>query len=526
MDQLPSNVFPANPRVSETGVFGGDDDEPWDQQVRNACQVVSCAVAKWQKDFQKEHTPNTLVSSFRVLVSGSLYLGIDGPNSDIDLVVVLPSHRGMASVRAVLDADTGVGRYIKDEGVSDMRIIETSRVPLLTFRLMETEVDVSFAVVPRDAVGDWDTTIEGLVDVCMDSGWRDSESLRAVIGLLGNRTMRRRATMSGKFETWRRAVVVLKQMAQSMGILSNMCRLLSTTCIGIAVLRAVENGSTGLADTVVSSIDILCPPKVDGGLRAVHIYDPHVERAPENLCSWRTSLQSDTRADAFLMSGVVHQVLVDAVLMHLRNADQAVGPRCLFVWYPTSAETHCCTVLVTHSVGMPQYITIYNALIACKKRVIGLEEPRPLFSTNGVLYGHVLNSVRIEAHPKQNLVVMALAQLVDDVAYDSHRSVHIVLWPYPFEGHTPGSVVYYIGVRTVSGRTPELRLDALLHMRLNLCGISDVANIVSIHTYNPTACSNVEREWVDRAVLTFPDTVMPWPPAARRSRESPASPQR
>ena len=531
--QLPRDALPPNPRVSEGGVWGDGDDEEsaWDPAIQSACAQVGRAVAKWQRDFQKEHTPNSLVSSFKVVVSGSVYVGVDGPGSDLDLVVLLPAHKGMASVRAVMDADTGVSRYLRDEGVKRLEIVDTSRVPLLTFRTDDgdagPDVDVSFAVVPRDAVCDWDVTVEGLVDLCMDAGWRDPESLRAVLGLLGNRMLRQRAAKSGHYETWRRAVVVVRRMAQSMGILSNMCRLLSPTAICIVVLRAVESGAVGLANTVTAALRVLCPPRAaDGALVSVHVYDPHVEQAPDNMCSWRTSLQSDSRADAFLLSGTVQQALADILLAHLRSADQAIGPRCLFVWYPTSLETHCCTVLVTHSVGLPQYVTIYNALTACRRRIEGLDEPLELFSDLGVMYGHVLNSVRIDAHPKQALVVMALAQLVDDIAYDSHRSVHAALWPVPFKGPTPGSVVYYIAVRGVRGRVPELRLDALLHMRLSLCGIPDFTNTVSIQTYNPTACSAAERDWVDRAVLTFPRTTMPWPPEARDMRtSSPKSPR-
>lgn len=526
--QLPENVLCPQPRVTELGVWGDDESETWDPVVATACATTARAVSKWQKDFQKEHTPNSLVSSFKVFVSGSVYLGVDGPTSDIDLVVLLPSHKGMASVRAIMDAETGIVRYLRDEGVSGLEVVDTSRVPLVSFKVGDAtpvDVDISFAVVPRDSLGDWDVTIDGLLDLCMDAGWREAESLRALLGLLGNRTTRHRAAATGRYETWRRAVVVVREMARTMGILSNMCRLLSPTAICVVVLQALEDGALTLTEAVVAALRILAPPRVNGTLAAVHVYDPHVQRAPESMCPWRTSLQSDSRADAFLMSGSVHAALADVLLAHLRNADQAIGPRCLFVWYPTSADTHCCTVLVTHAVAMPQYITIYNALTACRKRVEGVEDPHDIFSWDGVLYGHVLNSVRIDAHPKQAIVVMALAQLVDDIAYDSHRSVHTVLWPHAFKGPTAGSVVYYIAVRGVANRTPELRLDALLHMRLSLCGVPDITNIVSIQTYNPTACTAAEREWVDRAVLTFPRTVMPWPPAARAGRDTPSSPR-
>jgi hypothetical protein len=533
--QLPLSAMCINPRVGESACWGDEDEQggTWDPVVSRACSFVSQIAKRWQTDFQKEHTPNSLVSSFKVMVTGSVYMGIDGENSDIDLVVLIPAHRGIASVRAIMEERTGFARYFREEGVHSIQCVENSRVPILTFQQTpeSPEVDISFAVVPRDAVCDWDTTIDGLGDMCLDGNWKDAESLRVVIGLLGTRIIRARATESGRYETWRRAAVVVREMARSMGVLSNMCRLLSSTAICVATLKALETtGPTGgLAEVISATISLLCPPRSpeDGGaLVAVHIYDPHTERAPDSMCSWRTSLQSDSRADAFLLSGAVHPFLADTLQAHLRSADQAIGPRCLCVWYPTRRDTDCCTVLITHSVGLAQYVTIYNALTACRRRIEGREDPLPLFSGDGVLYGHVLNCVRIEGHPKQAVIVMALAQLIDDIAYDSHRSVHAALWPTGFsQPGDSGAKVYYLAVRGVPGRCIDLRLDALLYMRLSLCGIANIMDVVSIQTYNPTACTTAEREWVDRAVFTYPRTVMPWPPAARRSQESPRSPR-
>lgn len=525
-------------------------------RLRAVCKLVTQVFSRWFEDFQRLHTPLTRVQSFYVLVTGSVYLGVQGPRSDTDLVVVMPAVKGLQGAASVFDGEQGIPPYFRAQrGVARVAVVE-SRVPIVKLTTDDgCDADVSFAVVPREILADADVSPDGLAELALSPGWRDAESLRVVLGVLGTRALRRRVERCHHLAspaTWRQAYAVLRECCRALGVLSGMCRLLSPTALACALLWALEQprppqqqqaAPPDARALVLAALDALCPPPAaDGALQAVHIFDPFAEPSLDAHCSWKSYLSTESRGDAFLASGTVHPVLQDVLLSHQRSADQTLGARALHVWYPTldQAAPECPTVLVTHSVGLAQYVQIYNALAACRRRVLAAPDAdllaataaaaAPLYSGVGVLYQHTLYAVTILAHRHQALAVLALAQLVDDVAYDSRRSVHAVLWPRQFPGPEPGSVVMYLALRRVPGRDPDLRLDMLFHLRMLLTAApigGDLAHAVTIAPFNLTGCSDAERAWVQEAVLTYPDNVMPWPPSARtldNARPSPASP--